>query len=173
MEALGPFHPQIVHTPIAMLVFSALFAIVGRLFDREWLRKASVLLLVVGALGAWAAYVSGEAAEEIPEDTQGVPHEVIEQHEVAGKFTLAAAFSALALTGLAALLKGSARGVVASLALVAQVWAAVMVGVAGHRGGKLVYEHGAGVKRGGEYLVHPDRGAASAGDHHDAAGERK
>ncbi len=35
LSFLGPFHPQIVHAPIAMLIFSAFFAIVGRLFDRE------------------------------------------------------------------------------------------------------------------------------------------
>ena len=50
MDVLGQFHPQIVHTPIVLLIFSALFAIAGRLFDRDWVRKASVLLLVFGFL---------------------------------------------------------------------------------------------------------------------------
>ena len=59
MDALGQFHPQIVHTPIALLIFSAFFAIVGRLFDRDWVRKTSVLLLVFGFLGAFAAVRSG------------------------------------------------------------------------------------------------------------------
>ena len=59
---LGPFHPQIVHTPIVMLIFSAFLALVGRLFDREWLRKTSVLMLVFGFLGAFLAVQSGKPA---------------------------------------------------------------------------------------------------------------
>ena len=65
MDVLGQFHPQIVHTPVALLVFSAFFAIVGRLFDREWVRKASVLLLVFGFLGAFAAVQSGQAGTSV------------------------------------------------------------------------------------------------------------
>ena len=52
MEALGPYHPLIVHTPVALLSFSAAVAILGRLFDREWVRQALYLsggaLLVIG-----------------------------------------------------------------------------------------------------------------------------
>ena len=71
MDTLGQFHPQIVHTPVALLIFSAFFAIVGRLFDREWVRKASVLLLVFGFLGSFVAMRSGLAAHRVPEHEQG------------------------------------------------------------------------------------------------------
>src|SRR5437016_10308111 len=50
---LGPYHPQIVHTPIVLLIFSAFFGILARLMDRDWLRKMSVTLLVFGFLGAF------------------------------------------------------------------------------------------------------------------------
>src|SRR5262249_37601153 len=59
LSFLGPFHPQIVHTPVALLIFSAFFALIGRLTDRDWLKRASVLLLVFGFLGAFLAEQSG------------------------------------------------------------------------------------------------------------------
>jgi len=34
LSFLGPFHPQIVHTPIVLLIFSAFLALVGRLMRR-------------------------------------------------------------------------------------------------------------------------------------------
>ena len=64
---LGLYHPQIVHTPIVMLIFSAFFALVGRLFDRDWLQRTSVLMLVFGFLGAFLAVQSGNSAHRVPE----------------------------------------------------------------------------------------------------------
>src|SRR4051812_17651866 len=69
---LQTYHPQIVHTPIVLLIFSAFFGILGRLLDRDWLRKTSVMLLVFGFLGAWLAVQSGTAAHKVPEHQQGV-----------------------------------------------------------------------------------------------------
>ena len=73
MEVLGQYHPHIVHTPIALLIFSALFALIGRLFDRDWLRKTAMVMLVIGALGAFVAMRSGFYAHDVPEHEQGVP----------------------------------------------------------------------------------------------------
>jgi len=47
LSFLGPFHPQIVHTPIALIIFSAFFAVIGRITDREWLKKAALVMLVL------------------------------------------------------------------------------------------------------------------------------
>jgi len=44
---------------------------------------------------------------------------------------------------------------VGGLALLLQLAAAVTVGVAAHRGGKLVYRHGAGVSIEGRLIKHP------------------
>jgi len=85
MEVLGQFHPQIVHTPIVLLIFSAFFAIAGRLFDRDWVRRTSVLLLVFGFLGAFAAVRSGAIAHRVPEHQQGVPEKDIDEHGEMGE----------------------------------------------------------------------------------------
>lgn len=152
MDALGQFHPQIVHTPVALLIFSAFFAIVGRLFDREWVRKASVLLLVFGFLGSFAAMRSGFAAHEVPEHEQGVSEEAIHEHRDLGQRTFYLAGGAIVALVVASRLAGPAAAAVSGLALVLQIGAAVMVGLAGHEGGELVYEHGANVRVNGQLV---------------------
>jgi len=161
MDALGQFHPQIVHTPVALLVFSAFFALAGRLFDREWVRKAAMLLLVFGFLGAFAAVQSGQPAHRVPEHEQGVPEAAMDAHAQAGRLTMWVAGAALVAWAAAARLAGGAARVVSALALVLQLAAAVFVGITGARGGKLTYEHGANVRVGGELVRHPGAAAGA------------
>lgn len=158
MNFLGQFHPQIVHTPVALLVFSAFFAIVGRLFDREWVRKTSVLLLVFGFLGAFAAVQSGQVAHRVPEHDQGVPEDAIDEHAELGRYTMWAAGAAVIAHLAASRLQGGAAGAVSALALLLQLAAAGLVGVAGYRGGQLVYDHGANVRIGGVLVKNPGAG---------------
>lgn len=159
MNGIGQFHPLIVHTPIAMVVFSAFFAIVGLLFDREWVRKASVLMLVFGFLGAFAAVQSGKAAHRVPEHEQGVPEHAIDEHGEGGEWVVRDTAAALVALFVASRLKGRAASVLRGVALVLQLMAAVAVGLTGYRGGKLVYEHGANVRIGG--VLVRDVGAAA------------
>jgi uncharacterized membrane protein len=149
-----PIHPLIVHTPIVLLIFSALLELAGRALDADWARRSALVLLVVGALGAGAAVITGTAAGDAAE-RQGVAEQPVDSHEDAGKLTLALAVGAVVARALSARV-GALRGLVAGLALALQLAAAVMVGVTGYRGGRLVYEHGAGVS------VH---GARVASDH--------
>jgi uncharacterized membrane protein len=144
MDALTPFHPQLVHTPIALLMFSALFMLVGRLTDGGWWRRAAVAMLIIGFLGGVVALKSGEGAGDRAED-QGVPGHAVDAHEDMARVTLILAGGALVLLGVAARVK-SAAGVLNTLALLLQIGAAVAVGVTGHRGGRLVYEYGANVR---------------------------
>ena len=164
MQSFGQFHPLIVHTPVALLIFSAFFAIVGRLFDRDWVRKASVLLLVFGFLGAFAAVRTGLIAHRVPEHQQGVPEHDIDEHGEMGQYALWASGLAVLAVFMAARASGSAAQALGGLALVLQVAAAVCVGVAGFRGGALVYEHGANVRIGGALVHDTGVGAAREGD---------
>lgn len=164
MQWLGQYHPQIVHTPIALLVFSAFFAIVGRLFDRDWVRKASVLMLVFGFLGAFLAVRSGLITHPVPEHQQGVPEAQIDDHGAAGQWALYLSGAALAAMVLTSRLPAPAGGAVGALALVLQIMAAAAVSLAGLRGGKLVYEHGAHVRIHGQLVKDAPLGAAAAPD---------
>jgi uncharacterized membrane protein len=189
MEVLGQLHPQIVHTPIVMLIFSALFAILGRLFDRDWLRRASVLMLVVGFLGAFTAVRSGTITHEVAEHDQGVPEADIDEHGDMGRITMYVSGAALIAVAVASRLPGGAAQAVGGLALLLQIAAAVFVGIAGYRGGELVYEHGAHVRLGGVLVKDPGEpgharsvpagfrvdsaGAKAHGDHDDDEHEKR
>ena len=162
LSFLGPFHPQIVHTPVALLIFSAFFALAARLFDRDWLKKTSVLLLVIGFLGAWFAEKSGGPAHRVPEHEQGVPEEEIDEHATAGKRTVQLAGGAIVAIAVASRLTGVAASFFGGLGLALQVAAAVMVGIAGFEGGKLVYDHGANVKVDGKLVKSADADSIKA-----------
>jgi uncharacterized membrane protein len=152
LSFLGPFHPYIVHTPVAMLIFSAFFAVLGRLMDRDWLKKTSVVMLVFGFLGAFAAVQSGKPAHRVPEHEQGVPEEAIDTHAMLGERTMWLSGLALVAVFAASRLKGGVATAVGGLALILQLLAAGAVGYTGYLGGKLVYDHGANVKVDGQLV---------------------
>ncbi len=166
---LGEFHPQIVHTPIVMLIFSALFGILARLFDRDWLKKMSVVMLVVGFLGSFLAVQSGKPAHRVPEHEQGVPEEEIDEHGENGERVMYLAGGALVVLGLASRFTGTAAAALGAAGLLLQIGAAVLVGITGHAGGELVYEYGANVKVNG-VLVKNTGGGGEAGEAREAAG---
>ncbi len=154
MEALAPFHPAIVHTPIALIIVGAVFELAGRALDSEWWRKAAFAMLVVGVLGAGLAVLSGRAAEEGVE-RQGVAKHAIHEHEEMAQLALWLGLGAVVTRAVAGRL-GAVRAAVAGLALLLHVAAAITVGIAGFRGGSLVFEHGAGVKMGGTLVENPE-----------------
>jgi uncharacterized membrane protein len=144
MDLGVPLHPLVVHGPIVLIVMGALFELTGRALDLEWWRKAAFAMLVLGTIAAFAAVLTGNDAEDAAEK-QGVPDEAIEAHESLADpvpWVASAAVLARALAGRA----GALRGVLAGLGLVLHLGAAVLVGLAAHRGGVLVYQHGAGVR---------------------------
>jgi len=151
MDSLAPLHPLIVHTPIALMIVSLLFEIVGRATDSAWWRNAAFAMLIVGTLGACAAVLSGEPAANRAEKLQGVPEDAIDSHEDAGKIAMWMGIGAVVTRAIAGGM-GAARPIVAALALLLHVFAASAVGMASYRGGKLVYEHGAGVRVHGELI---------------------
>jgi uncharacterized membrane protein len=154
MDALAPFHPAVVHAPIALIIAGFVFELVGRALDREWWRKAAFAMLVVGVLGAGAAVLSGRAAEEGAE-RQGVARHAIHEHEEIAQLSLWLGLGAVLTRAVAGRLV-ALRAAVASLALVLHLAAAVAVGIAGFRGGVLVFEQGAGVKVGGKLVQNPE-----------------
>jgi uncharacterized membrane protein len=131
-------HPSIVHFPIALTIVGALAVLAYALLRRDWLRWFGPILLTIALAGAGGAYFSGKSAEDRAEHI-GVPEAAIEEHEEV-------AIWAIWVIGLSALLAwathASRRGV--WLAGIVSLAAVTLVALAAHRGGKLVYIHGAG-----------------------------
>jgi len=159
-----PFHPALVHFPIALLVFGAGLTLLAAVVPRRTLAVVATLTLLVGTLGTRAAKETGEDAEHDYKQSGKIPQEIrrlIHEHEEAGEAAMVGGWVA---TGLAAVMTAAVwhartagpRGVtpgwrragiaVRALALAAAIVAAALVLRAGHLGGKLVYERGVGVQ---------------------------
>ena len=169
MDFLAPFHPQITHTPIVLLVVGLLFEIIGWLTDLAWWRKAALAMLVLGVLGAGAAVLSGGPAGDAAEE-HGVPEAAVDAHERAADLTLYLGIAAL-VARIAAAASRKGRTALSGLALLLWIAAAVMVGITGYRGGKLVFDYGAAVRVKGQFVSGPGK-AADAGGAHAPAAER-
>jgi uncharacterized membrane protein len=176
MEFLGPFHPQITHGPIVLIIVGLLFEVAGRALDRDWWRKAAFAMLILGVVGAYLAVQSGEGASEVVEK-QGVPEHTVDAHGDLGKLALWFGLGAVVARAVAGRL-GPVRGAVSALGLALHLAAAVAVGIAAHRGGQLVFEHAANVRLHGALVSPgpPGSGKAAAGEHageeHESGGKR-
>lgn len=141
-------HAMIIHFPIALLMVGFLSEIIALFSKKEFFSNAAFYLLLLGALGASSAYLTGSyAGEGIEEGPLKAPMELHEQ----------AATIALWLSIVTALFRvvlfyfkfnrtwTKWLGIILFLAL------AGAVGRTGYLGGQLVYSHGAGVE-----LTFPD-----------------
>ncbi|TBL79726.1 DUF2231 domain-containing protein [Paenibacillus thalictri] len=130
-------HFIVIHIPIAMLVFSFLFDVAAKLARRKEWHTAGLLCLIVGALGAVAAVVTG------PEDRNPLVH----THELYGKLTMiAAVLMCVVRLYFAIKRKRELGGYMPYLA--AALVSVLLVSYTGHIGGE---------------MVHPDRGMMPQG----------
>jgi uncharacterized membrane protein len=142
-----PLHPALVHFPIVLILLGTLVSCVAVFWRKGGVPALAAALLTLGAAGAWVAVETGESDGGLVEDTAPAVEQLVEAHEDWAKRTLTVAIiAAVSALGAAALFRfpRTARGVGVAAALAAGVasWA---VYETGHRGGALVYRHGAGV----------------------------
>lgn len=141
---ISHLHPMIVHFPIALLLTGLLFDIVGFFSKGNFFSKTGFYLLILGALGVFAAYLSGTyAGSGITE--QGALKQALETHEGAAQLTLW-------LVGITAVFRvilevlRQYRGALKAVALVLFLASALSIARTGYYGGELVYKHAAGVE---------------------------
>ena len=84
------WHPLAVHFPIALLLSAALAACLWMAWRKPFWHRAMGLLLVLGTMGAFFAYFTGESMGEASE---GIPivDELGRLHGDVGRYTLIAA----------------------------------------------------------------------------------
>lgn len=147
----NPLHPAVVHFPIVLIVLGAALSVVAVFWRKGLIPVFAATLLAFGALGAWAATESGESDGGLVESAAGPAESLLEAHENWGKRTLTAATIAAMIAFGAAVLPRFPRAAraMAAVAALAAVVASWTVYETGHRGGALVYRHGAGVHLGG------------------------
>lgn len=139
-------HPVLNHIPIVLLPLAAVFATMGR--TREWAWKASGVVLVLAALGAIAAVVTGlDWAGGMADRIQGARAATLGTHRLLGILT---GTLSLALAGLFLWKRDALRTGRWALVWPALLWAAVLLVLAtAWYGGSLVFERPAGGFPGG------------------------
>lgn len=141
---LTHLHPMIVHFPIALLIVGFLFDIVGLFSKRESFAQMAFYLLVLGALGVIAAYITGnQAGSGITEE--GALKQALETHEEAATLTIWIV-SIAAVFRIALVLLKKFKGVLKMVSLALFLLAVIAIARTGFYGGELVYKHAAGVQ---------------------------
>jgi uncharacterized membrane protein len=137
------FHAMVIHFPIALIMAGFLSEIISLFSKKEFFRHASIYLLLLGALGASVAYISGSyAGEGIEEGPLKIPMEL---HEQAAGITLWLAIIAALFNVILYFLKYDRRWTKWVFIILITALAG-SVTTTGYLGGQLVYKHAAGVQ---------------------------
>lgn len=142
-----PLHPAIVHFPIVLILLGTAAAVAALLRRKNHLPLLAGALLVLGTVGAWVSVQTGESDGGLVESRSSQMESLLDAHENWAKRTLVIAAAAAVAAALSAALfrfPRTARAV-AAVAAAAALAATYAVYQTGHRGGALVYQHGAGV----------------------------
>ena len=134
-------HAALNDLPIALLLAAALFDILAIAMKRESFRLVSFWTLVLGAVGGVAAVVSGLQAEEHISHGDAV-HRVMETHETLGLVTLGI-FGLLAVWRIVRE-RRMGSGERSATTILTLAGAGVLFAT-GLYGGRLVFEHAAGI----------------------------
>ena len=134
---------MIIHFPIALLLLGFLSEIIAFFVKRDFFKQAAFYLLLLGALGVIAAYITGSYAGSGIEE--GPLKKPMELHQQAAAITLWIAVIFGLLRALVYYLKYN-RAWVKWIGILLFAVLAGSVARTGYLGGQLVYSHGAGVQ---------------------------
>jgi uncharacterized membrane protein len=134
-------HAALNDLPIALLLAAVLFDLLALATRRQSFRQVSFWTLIVGAVGGAAAVLSGLQAEEYISHGDAV-HRVMETHELLGLVTLGV-FGVLALWRL--IRENRMASLERTLSVVLALAGAGVLFATGVYGGKLVFDHAAGI----------------------------
>ena len=147
MESLSQLHPQIVHFPIALFIIYALLEFIGVIFNKDFFSKAAHLILLLGVLGAVAAVLTGNSAEdaarELSKAGAAIPLQAIGDHSDYANITMWF-FAGLLVLRTYVVLKKKFTGSMKYLFIVFAFIGVFLVYQTGLRGGRLVYKYGVG-----------------------------
>jgi uncharacterized membrane protein len=157
-------HAALNDLPAALLLLAVLFELASVILRRPSLRIAGYWTLVAGAVGGVLAVLSGLQAEEHIAHGEAV-HELMETHEKLALITLGI-FAVVALWRIVRenRMGGAERGAALVLSLAGL---GVLLTTAAY-GGKLVFEHAAGIPT---PVLQEEMHERAEGHHHHGAGE--
>ena len=135
------FHAAVNDLPAALLLVTVLFDLGAWVTKRDSLKSAAVWTLWAGVIGGWVAVLAGLQAEDAIEHGEAI-HDLMETHETLalttmGIFTAVLAWKLFRRSKLTGVEEAGLR-VLSAAGLVTIVWTGVL-------GGKLMFEHAAGI----------------------------
>jgi uncharacterized membrane protein len=157
-------HAALNDLPAALLLAAVLFDLAAGMTKRPALRTVGFWTMVLGAVGAAAAVLSGLQAEEHIAHGEAV-HRVMETHEELGLITLGI-FAVLALWRIVRESRMGSRERAVSVGL-SLVGVAALFATATY-GGRLVFEHAAGIPT---EVLQAEMHERAEGHHHHGEGE--
>ena len=135
------WHAVLNDLPAALLVVAVLFDLAAAATKRESLSWAGIWTLWAGVIGGWAAVVAGKLAEGALEHGEAI-HEIMEKHEKIALMTMSL-FTIVLIWKMARRFQMPSQELALTRALsVVGILGLVWTGVLG---GKLVFEHAAGI----------------------------
>jgi len=135
------WHAVLNDLPAALLTVAVLFDLGSALTKRDSLAWAGIWTLWAGVIGGWAAVIAGELAEKSIEHGEGI-HQIMEKHETMALLTMGV-FTVVLVWRLARRMRVPPQEMTLTRALsiaglVGLVWTGIL-------GGKMMFEHAAGV----------------------------
>jgi uncharacterized membrane protein len=160
------WHAMLNDVPAAVLTIAVLFDIGALVTKRESLMWAAIWTLWAGVIGGWAAVIAGELASDSIEHGEAI-HEIMENHETMALLTMGV-FSVVLVWRLLRRFQMPSQELAITrflsvLGLVGLIWTGVL-------GGKLMFEHAAGIPVKTMQAEILDR---AAGHHHEAGEEHE
>ncbi len=137
-------HPMIVHFPIALILVGFLFEVFGMLSKKEFYSKSAFLLLLLGAAGVIAAYITGNRAGDGLSEV-GSLKQALESHEDSALVTVVL-IGAVAAARIVMVATKRFSGALRWSAVALYFVGVLSIIRTGHLGGTLVYRHAAGVQ---------------------------
>lgn len=129
------------HLPLFAVVFGVLILAWGLFRRSDEVQQVGLVLLILNALAAIPAYLTGEPAEEIAENLPGVSEQIIGSHESVAMIALIVSLIAgvVAVIALASrrLFSGKIPAIAVYLALVAGLASCVLMGYTANLGGQV------------------------------------
>lgn len=157
---LPRLHAAVNDFPAALLVAAVLFDLAGWLMKRESLVWAGIWSLWAGVIGGWAAVIIGLLAEDKIDHGEAI-HDLMETHQTFAIATMIVFTVILAWKLWRRFQFAGAEDKLLKLVMVAGL---VLLVRTGQLGGKLVFEHAAGIPTS---LMEAEMENREAGHHHD------
>jgi len=174
-------HPLVVHFPIALLLFAAVFVVLAAIVPKRgwWFSVSALILLIGGTVGAGVAISTGEAARDVVEDGEEEMFDVLQEHEDMAEqarnvfVVLTAVYAFVVFLPLVA---GSLQSWRFSLPanllfLIALMGANLLLANTAHLGGRLVHQYGVRSALADEGETATDEEDADVGQEADSAAE--